>query len=208
MPAVSMIVWDMGNVLFPFDRNRQAAALRRLPGCSRDFPEIIEFIDGRMEEYVAYETGKLNRAEFLVRLKEYLGTTAAYDELEEAYGTLFSRNEPVCEIAKLLASMSMIATNTDPSHLARVRRDYPDVMSLYPPERVADSVSLGVRKPASEFFSKLVRMSGQPAGMLLFFDDLAANVEAARRCGIQGVVFDGDVERVTAELRERGVEAT
>lgn len=200
-----MIVWDMGNVLFPFDRNRQAAALGRLPGCSRDLPEIHEFIDGRMPEHVAFETGKLGRPEFLARLAEYLGTTASRDELEEAYGTLFSRNEGVCSIAKSLASMSLIATNTDPSHLARVRRDYADVMSLFPAERVADSVSLGVRKPEAEFFSKLVRMSGEPAESLLFFDDLAENVAAARRAGLEAVVFDGDVERIVVELQERGI---
>jgi FMN phosphatase YigB (HAD superfamily) len=64
-----------------------------------------------------------------------------------------------------------------------------------------------VRKPDPEFFSKLVRKSGQPAESLLFFDDLVENVAAARQAGLEAVVFDGDVERVIAELRARGIDS-
>jgi putative hydrolase of the HAD superfamily len=45
---------------------------------------------------------------------------------------------------------------------------------------------------------------GLPAPDVLLFDDLAANVEAARGCGLQAVLVRGPAD-VRDALRERGL---
>jgi putative hydrolase of the HAD superfamily len=48
----------------------------------------------------------------------------------------------------------------------------------------------------------VVKAIGLPAGRILFFDDLAENVESARACGLKAihVTSPGDVEAALAAL--------
>jgi putative hydrolase of the HAD superfamily len=203
-----MVWFDMGNVLLHFSRVRQGEALRELPGCRRELAEIIPFIDGRSAEHVAYELGELDRETFLTRLASFLGTTAPQEEVEEAYSTLFTPNEPVCQLAAEIAQVLPIglATNSDPSHLARARRDYPETMNLFRAERTVASCDCGHRKPSREFFECLITMSGLPKAALCFIDDLPANVAGAQAAGISCAIhFRGDVAQLQAELAQRGV---
>ena len=205
------IVWfDMGNVLLHFSRERQAQALQRLPDCTRALDEIIPFIDGRSAEHVAYECGRLEHDAFLTRLAEFLGTPAPLEQVEEAYATLFTRNDPVCQLAASLAQVMPVglATNSDVSHLSRARRDYPETMNLFRAERTVASCDCGHRKPSRGFFDCMIARSGCPASSLCFIDDLPANVAGAREAGIMGaIVFDGSVKQLLADLSALGCRA-
>ena len=204
--AVQMVWWDMGNVVLNFSRDQQSRALAGLPGCCQGLTKIENFVDGS-EAHLAYEAGKLLQGTYLEYLSEFLHTTATLTEVEEAYSDLFTLNAPVCAIvAQVAKAVSCgLATNTDPSHLARVHRDHPDVLSLFR-GRIAASCQLGVRKPTPAFYEHLVSISGFPAGSLLFVDDLPANVAAASAAGLQAVVFDGDVVHLVQELQSRGIQ--
>ncbi len=200
--AVQMVWWDMGNVVLNFSRDRQSRALASLPGCQPKLRDIAQFVDGS-EAHHAYETGE---GAFLECLSEFLHTTAPLAEVEEAYSELFTPNAPVCAIVVQVAKAVPcgLATNTDPSHLARVHRDHPDVLSLFR-GRIAASCQLGVRKPTPAFYEHLVDLSGFPASSLLFVDDLLVNVEAASAAGLQAVVFDGNVVHLIQELQSRRI---
>lgn len=207
-PKIQMVWFDMGNVLLHFSRVRQGEAMRELPGCRRELAEIIPFIDGHSTEHVAYELGELDRATFLARLASFLGTTATHEEVEQAYATLFTPNEPVCRLAAEIAAKLPIglATNSDPSHLARARRDYPETMSLFSAEHTVASCDCGHRKPSSGFFECLIARSGLPAASLCFIDDLPANVAGAQAAGISCAIhFAGDVAVLRAKLAEQRV---
>jgi len=183
---VQMVWFDMGNVLLHFSRAGQAAALSALPGCRRSVEEIVPFIDGRSAEHLAYERGQIDRQSFLASLTAFLDTSAAADEVDDAYSTLFTRNSPVCRLAAELARVIPIglATNTDQSHLRRARRDYPETMSLFSAKHTVASCDCGHRKPSGEFFQCLVAQAERPASTLCFVDDLPTNVAAARQAGI------------------------
>lgn len=51
------------------------------------------------------------------------------------------------------------------------------------------SCDLGVLKPDPEYFAKVVRGVGAPAGSVLLVDDNQEYVETAGRCGLQGEVW-------------------
>lgn len=208
-PSVVQMLWfDMGNVLLHFSRERQAEALRQLPGCRREVGEIIPFIDGRSDEHIAFELGELDRETFLTRLADFLGTTASHQDVEEAYATLFTRNEPVCQLAAKIAERLPIglATNSDQLHLRRARRDYPETMSLFTPERTVASCDCGHRKPSREFFECVIARSSCPANSLCFSDDLPANIAGAREAGIgHAIEFNGDMEQLHARLSALGI---
>jgi HAD superfamily hydrolase (TIGR01509 family) len=123
-------------------------------------------------------------------------------EVEQAYSTLFTRNDPVIELAaKVSQTMPVgLATNTDPSHLLRVQQDYPDLWSLFGEERTVASSACGHRKPSRAFFECLIESSGYPAGQLCFIDDLPANIAAASDAGLQTIHFANNAKQLSEEL--------
>jgi len=54
------------------------------------------------------------------------------------------------------------------------------------------SCELGLVKPEAAIYERLVERMGVQAAHTLFVDDLPANVEAARRAGLQAVVFESE----------------
>jgi FMN phosphatase YigB (HAD superfamily) len=54
------------------------------------------------------------------------------------------------------------------------------------------SHELGAEKPDLESYQLVAARAGLPPESLLFFDDLPANVEGARRAGWQAEVFTGE----------------
>jgi putative hydrolase of the HAD superfamily len=66
------------------------------------------------------------------------------------------------------------------------------------------SHELGKAKPAEEAFLALAERAGVDPARSIFFDDLAANVEGARRAGFQAEVFESEAQ-LRALLAARGV---
>jgi putative hydrolase of the HAD superfamily len=56
------------------------------------------------------------------------------------------------------------------------------------------SCELGLVKPEEEIYARLVAEMGVDASRTLFVDDFAPNVEAARRAGLQAVVFESELQ--------------
>ncbi|MDR3718894.1 MAG: HAD family phosphatase [Bryobacteraceae bacterium] len=56
------------------------------------------------------------------------------------------------------------------------------------------SCELGLVKPEEEIYARLVEEMGVDASRTLFVDDLPANVEAARRAGLQAVLFESELQ--------------
>jgi HAD superfamily hydrolase (TIGR01509 family) len=209
MLSIQMVWFDMGNVLLRFCRERQAKSLRRLPGCRREVAEIIPFIDGRSDEHIAFELGELDREAFLARLARFLGTDARHEKVEDAYATLFTRHEAVCQLAAKIAQTTPIglATNSDHLHLRRARRDYPQTMSLFTPERTVASCDCGYRKPSRGFFECMIAKSGCMASELCFIDDMAANIVGAKQAGIgQMIEFNGNIDSLRTRLSSLGIQ--
>ena len=73
-------------------------------------------------------------------------------------------------------------------------------------ERIMLSAQWQLMKPEREFYEKAIGLLGFDPAESVFIDDQPVNVEGAERCGIQGIVFHGDVPLLRQRLREKGVE--
>ena len=58
----------------------------------------------------------------------------------------------------------------------------------------------GYLKPEKEAYLSFFEEFGLKPEECLFIDDSAANIEAAMRCGMQGIVYHGDVEELERQL--------
>jgi glucose-1-phosphatase len=204
---ILIVYFDLGEVLCHFSRERQAKALAALPGCGLSIQEILRLIEGS-KQHLAYETGNVSRTEFLSWLAKSLRTTATLEQVEYAYATLFMPNEPMWQLARSLAKHYPlgIASNSDPSHFARVETDYPVLMSLFPQDRVVTSYRARARKASPAFFRHMTVVSGISPESILFIDDLLPNIDGAAAAKIgHPIHFTGSVPSLIAQLRARGV---
>lgn len=63
----------------------------------------------------------------------------------------------------------------------------------------------GLIKPDPRLYRVLLDRYSLRPEHCFFIDDIERNVEGAREVGIDGIVFDGDFDRLAAILKERGV---
>jgi HAD superfamily hydrolase (TIGR01509 family) len=66
------------------------------------------------------------------------------------------------------------------------------------------SYEVGVLKPHAEIYEKAIARAGCDAAECFFTDDLAVNVEAARKHGMDAVLFQSAAQ-LEDELRARGL---
>ena len=87
--------------------------------------------------------------------------------------------------------------SNDSAELTRVRRDAFGLDDLFAPVLV--SCDLGVIKPDPAIYRLAVERLGVAAERIVFVDNMPVNVEAARACGLHGIVFTSAAD-LRAEL--------
>lgn len=132
---------------------------------------------------------------------------------EEIYRAIWLRIEPVAETLALAAVLRRngygvhLGTNQERGRAAHMREvlgyDTLFDVSCY-------SCELGARKPDAAFFAEAVRRIGAEPASILFIDDSARNVAAARDAGLaaeQWIVADGH-EALHGLLARHGITAS
>ena len=201
-PQVQGVVWDLGNVLVDWQPGRavaagvgEAEAERFLTADDFDFMAWNHLMDagGDWDEAEAdvrrshphwAEHAAAYRRHFAASLVgEVPGTRAVVEALHAA-------GVPQWGLTNWSAELY-------PHAPARF-----DVLGLL--EAVVVSGVEGVAKPDPAIYALAVERSGRPAASLVFVDDKALNVEAAREAGLGAVVFT-DAETLREDLRRLGL---
>jgi glucose-1-phosphatase len=93
-------------------------------------------------------------------------------------------------------------SNTNPPHVEHFSAAYANVLGHF--RKMFLSSSIGLRKPDAEAYDHVVQAIGVPASRIVFFDDLAENIESARARGLIGVHVKSP-DDVAAALAELGI---
>jgi len=108
-------------------------------------------------------------------------------------------------IAQLLARAALrlplyAFSNTNSPHVDYFSQRYADVLGHF--REMFLSSSIGLRKPDAQAYDHVVNAIGVPAGRIVFFDDLAENIEGARERGLIAVHITSpdDVAKALAAL--------
>ena len=173
-----------------------------MPGCETD-DIVARFV--RTEAYRHHETGKISDAAYFEILAHVRSASPLSDaQFLEGWNAIFAGEMP--GIAPLLARAAKhlplyVFSNTNHAHVeyfsagpCRRARPFPRNLLL-----VLDRASeTGRRRPIDH----VVKSIGVPAGRIVFFDDLAENVESARARGLKAVHVksSGDVADALAAL--------
>jgi HAD superfamily hydrolase (TIGR01509 family) len=138
--------------------------------------------------YERHERGEITASEYFDHLCSTLSLAKDHARIEAGWNSIY-----IGEIAETMALLRAARTqlpchaftNTNATHQAAWAAQFPAVVNSL--DRIFASHEIGLRKPEKRAFEHIARELGVPIGSLLFFDDLAENVEGARSAGLQAV---------------------
>ena len=197
---IKAILFDLGNVIVPFDFKRAYAKLG--PLCSCPVTEITSKL--RSTDLVRrFETGQLAAEPFVSELSALLGLKTTYSEFCDLWTSVFSEDTLVPEslIAGLRVRHRMLVlSNTNPIHFSMLKAQYGLFRHF---DDFVLSYEVGAMKPDAQIYQEAIQRAGCRPVECFFTDDIAINVEAARNNGMDAVQFLSAAQ-IEAELRTRG----
>lgn len=200
MPDIRAIVFDLGNVLLPF--NWDAAANRFCRRVKRRRRELDDYIVTTPFAH-QLETGAMTGAAFYRRLAGDFGFAGSYAEFAELWSDIFTPDERMLALAAGLKGRlpRFILSNTNPIHVEFIFQRFPAIRDF---DGHALSHELGLLKPDPRIYAAVTRRFGLAPAATVFLDDILANVEGARAAGWQAIHHRA-YETTRAELTKLGV---
>jgi glucose-1-phosphatase len=183
--SADALLFDIGRVVLDIDFNKALACWAGHAGCA---PADLAARFVREEAYRHHEVGKIDDAAYFESLRQSLGIKLSDAQWLQGWNAIFIGEMP--GISKLLAraatKMPLYAfSNTNNAHVEYFPGAYPDVLGHF--REMYLSSAIGLRKPDAEAYDHVVKAIGVPAQRIVFFDDLAANIEGATARGMIGV---------------------
>jgi putative hydrolase of the HAD superfamily len=198
---INTVLFDLGNVLLPFDVMRLAKGLTKHTHLS------AEAIVGHLwNAHIAdhFETGKMSPAAYFDHVTSICEfKNLSFQEFVPLFNEIF---DPETGVVELLGRMKGrynlgLISNTNAIHVEHIVNRY-DFLSHF--DRHWWSNEAGVRKPNPEIFQMALKHFGVNPSESVFIDDLEENVEGAKRLGIYGIQFT-DVDTLKKSLHDLGV---
>lgn len=198
--SADVLLFDIGRVVLDIDFNKVMTSWAGHAGCTPAELAGRFVVD---DSFKHHEVGKIDDATFFHNLRTSLGIAISDAQFLEGWNAIFAGEMP--GIAPLLAHaakrMPLYAfSNTNPAHVAHFSSAYADVLGHF--REIFLSSTIGLRKPDAGAYDHVVKAIGVPASRILFFDDVAANVEGARARGLAAihVTSTDDVAKALAAL--------
>jgi FMN phosphatase YigB (HAD superfamily) len=190
-PPIEVILYDLGNVILPFNHFQIAEKLSRFSqriefqNPAKIFSYLFDFEKGAVN---GYEVGKVSSLEFFQSLKEFLQLSLSFEDFVPIWNDIFVENEEVSQI--ILSQKGKwklgLVSNTNPLHFDFVLKRFPILRTF---DKWILSHEVGFKKPAIEIFQKAIEWAKVDPRKILFIDDMEKYVEVAVSLGMQGIHF-------------------
>lgn len=180
------IIFDLGGVLVHLDWDKVCAPLARLSSLSYDAVRK-EVQNGPIVE--SSMLGHLDPPEFHVSLCAKLDVDIAFDRFIDLWNGLLSANDDMTPLVQELGSghRLVLASNTDATHF-KYSREHFDVLRSF--DHYFLSYEMGLIKPDTAYFHRVLEGLHTTAGDCVFIDDRPENVRSAQEMGINALVFE------------------
>jgi glucose-1-phosphatase len=183
--AADALLFDLGRVVLDIDFDKTVACWAGHAGCE---PAHLVARFSRDEAYKRHETGEISDAEFFAGLRSSLGIGLSDAQFLEGWNAMFSGEMPgiATRLARAATRVPLYAfSNTNGAHVDYFSKAYAGILGHF--REVFLSSAIGLRKPDAAAYDHVVRAIGVPAERIVFFDDLAENIEGARARGLTAV---------------------
>jgi HAD superfamily hydrolase (TIGR01549 family) len=199
--AADALLFDLGRVVLDVDFSKVVACWASHAGCEP--AHLAGRFSWRDKFYQQHEKGEISDGEFFAALRNLLGVELSDAQFLEGWNAIFAGEMP--GIAPLLARAAervplYAFSNTNSAHVEHFSVVHADVLGHF--REIFLSSAIGLRKPDAAAYDHVVKAIGVPAHRIVFFDDLAENIEGARARGLTAVhvTSPDDVAQALAAL--------
>lgn len=197
------VVFDMGQVLARWDVD----AILEKSGVCEPNRSLIKTELFASPEWVLGDAGQRTDEEILQAALENLPESS----WEEARKVMDHFDEwsldPIPETEALVKEVRAAGYHTYLLSNASLR--FPKFSGKIPAMKEMDGLFVSAfhkcMKPQPQIYEKFLKEFGLKAEECLFIDDNPSNIAGAMMAGMQGVVFNGDIQRLRRQLIKKGV---
>jgi putative hydrolase of the HAD superfamily len=183
--SADALLFDLGRVVINIDFNQ---TLTRWAGHAGRTQADLSGRFGPDETFRRHETGEASDAEFFAALRETLGVELSDAQFLEGWNAIFAGEVPGMNalLARAASKLPLYAfSNTNRAHIEHFSTAFADILGHF--RQIFLSSTIGLRKPDAAAYDHVVKAIGLPAERIVFFDDLAENIEGARMRGLTAV---------------------
>ncbi|MGE5682699.1 MAG: HAD family hydrolase [Bacillota bacterium] len=197
----SVIVFDLGNVLIPFDYTIMINRLEAVKeGLGKKF---MEHYKKNYDIHRKFERGDIKEDDFLEIMLESCERTVDRETFCRYYSEIFTENK---EVSALLPELKnkfkvVLLSNTNGIHREYGYKHYEFFKHF---DKLILSHEVGAVKPEPEIYKAVENYTGMPAEEHIFIDDVADYAEGARKMGWDAIQFKNP-EQLKNELKSRGI---
>ena len=180
------IMFDMGGVVLDFDPLIPCRILAPIIGL--DPAEILKRVMDTDAPRL-FELGSLSEEQFTDQCNKALGTNIKQAELQKIWSNIFTENEAVSNIIRAMKPKAqlILLSNTNIWHFTHAKRTY-RILDEF--DTCVPSYQIGLMKPDRRIYQVALRFARHPE-RVLFVDDIAENVDAAKQLGIRAIQYTG-----------------
>jgi len=182
----SVIVFDLGNVLIPFDYNILIGKFNGIePGLGIKF---IKYYRSNYSIHRDFERGFISEKEFISKMLSVIDNRIDAKTFCKYYADIFKENEEVVSLLPILKNnyKLFLLSNTDSIHQKYGWQQY-DFLKHF--DKLILSHETGAVKPEEKIYLAVEEASGYPAEEHIFIDDVEEYVNAAKKFGWDGIHF-------------------
>jgi glucose-1-phosphatase len=198
--AADALLFDLGRVVLDIDFNRTLSCWAAHAGCE---PAHLLARFTRDDAYHRHERGEIDDASYFSALRASLGVELSDAQFLEGWNAIFAGEIPgIAEhLARAKKRLPLYAfSNTNGAHVDHFSVAHAEILGHF--REIFLSSTIKLRKPDAAAYDHVIKAIGVPASRIVFFDDLAENIEGARARGLIAVHVTSprDVAQALAEL--------
>lgn len=201
MRKYSAIVFDLGQVLIPFDYQIFINSLNRhKAGLGESF---IKLYKENYHIHRDFEKGKISEDDFINLMIHWAENQITSEEFCKYWSEIFTLNEDVISLLPKLNKKYKLylLSNTNSIHKKYGYEHY-DFLKEF--DKLFLSHEIGYIKPEKEIYEYVENYSKLPSNELIFIDDIEEYVEGAKNLGWDGINFS-NYNNLVNELKNRNI---
>ena len=155
---IKLFVFDLGNVILPFEHRQIAVKLHETSRIQDRFTpdDLFKFLFDRDRGLVnPYEEGLMSSVDFFAKLREKYKLELEFEEFQDIWNIIFEENTEVNDIIIYLKSKGFpvfLLSNTNELHFSYIMERYPIVHSL---DEWILSYEVGAKKPKQKIYDTI-----------------------------------------------------
>ncbi|MGB8318886.1 MAG: HAD family phosphatase [Ignavibacteriaceae bacterium] len=198
---ISVIVFDLGNVLLPFNYH---IMLEKLDKIEKNLGQkFLKFYQDNYNIHRAFEKGELSEEEFINIMLESLDNKLDGETFCNYYSKIFTENREVTALLPGLKKnyMLVLLSNTNSIHKEYGWKDFYFIKYF---DKLILSHEVKAYKPGEQIYKAVEDFTQKPPGEHIFIDDVQEYSDAAKKLGWDAIHFT-DYDNLIMEFKQRGI---